>query len=177
MERWLEILFGGVGGSALLALMGWLFSRRRTANKASVIGESEGRDVLVTSPPYLKEPRRDDNLDELNPRHIGRALKNAAPFARRSIAETFTGVHVAWQLRVRQMLPYADGESIRLRLADEEDSFPFVVVDVPISQFPFLKFIHEESLMCVRGEIGQTTEYEIMLRNADLKLLEARLGD
>ena len=51
-----------------------------------------------------------------------------------------------------------------------------MLVDVETERFPFLKFVHEDSSLLVRGKIGKAGEYELVILDAEIQLVEARLG-
>jgi hypothetical protein len=173
VEHWLEILFGGVGGSAILAAIGWFFNkRRRDSDRVSLSGTGE-----LTSPPDQERPVMEEESFGLTPHSVARALKRAAPFSRPNIAATFEGAEVRWRLHIRQVLPNSDVNTVHVVLETDKATVPFVCTNVEIARFPFLKFVHEQTLLLVTGRIGRATEHEIFVVDADLTLLEPRLAE
>lgn len=183
MEHWLEILFGGVGGTILVGLVGWLWSNRQKKKSQLLVAsglEKPGADALTAESTFSEKTQLVSRADsgELTPARIASAIKAASPFARPTIAKNFVGTRIEWDLWLQQILHYGDGNKINLRMSGEKNgAFPQILCDVEVEKFPFLKYVHEGSFIRVKAELNDVSEIQLVLRNVELTLLQAKLAE
>jgi len=172
MTHWIEILFGGVGGSALLAAIGWIIGKR-PAGVRPIATSAPKHKVGLNEPVRMVKETVVATPDALLPRHIADAIKATAPFARERIAENYYGVQIEWPLKVRQILPSRGGSDVHIAF-ETGDHFPIVMADVATDRFPFVRFVREGTEMLVVGKVSKASEYEIVLNEVELTVLSAR---
>jgi hypothetical protein len=154
----------------LMSTIGAQLTRKRVKNAATVGSEtapSHGQGNPMSSPSRMLIAT-DGN--EILPDHIFDAIATATPFARLDTSKNYLGLRVKWRLVLVQYFRNFDG-SLRLRFETERRSIHSVFCDVTADRWPFLKTIHEESILGITGTIATVNQFDIHLTDVNFKLI------
>jgi hypothetical protein len=98
------------------------------------------------------------------PKDIKEKMKNAQPFLKEKVADTFKGLPIYWQVHFKSIWKNK-GKEYSLTFLDENNTYPWIYCDVNIENYPQFKNLEENEKIFVEGNIDNVSG----MRNIKLK--------